>query len=146
MREVLAAEMAAHGYRLEDFEIKGHPIRWYEPANKPATRHILLVGDSLGAGALLGEGISPALGYGKVAAQAIRSAFQKKDFSFQSYRFELLRSRLGGSLWRRTFIARLFYLFETDLWQKFIWHWFGWVAGLIGWLFVVGWEPKRRDR
>jgi len=100
----------------------------------------------LGAGALLGEGISPALGYGKVAAQAIRSAFQKNDFSFRDYKFRLLRSRLGGSLWRRTFIAKFFYIFKTDFWQKFIWHYFRWIPGLIGLLFVVGWEGKRRDR
>ena len=145
LREVLAAEMAAHGYSLEDAELKGHPIRWYEPANKPATRHILLVGDALGAGALLGEGISPALGYGRIAADEIQSAFRKNDFSFRGYTLRLLRSGLGGSLWRRTFIAKLFYLFETDFWQKFIWHYFGWAAGLIGLLFVVGWEPRRRD-
>ena len=145
LREVLAAEMAEAGYSLADYPLKGHPIRWYEPANKPATPHVLLVGDALGAGALLGEGISPALGYGQVAADAIRSAFRKNDFRFRDYKFKLLRSGLGGSLWRRTFIAKLFYLFETGFWQKFIWHWFGWVAGIIGWLFVVGWTPKRRD-
>ena len=145
LREVLAAEMAEAGYRLADYPLKGHPIRWYEPANKPATRHVLLVGDALGAGALLGEGISPALGYGKVATQAIQSAFRKNDFSFRGYQFNIWGSRLGGSLWRRTFIAKLFYLFKAEFWQKFIWHWFGWGAGLIGLLFVVGWEPKRRD-
>jgi len=143
LRAVLAAGMAAHGYSLEDAELKGHPIRWYEPANKPATRHILLVGDALGVGALLGEGISPALGYGRIAAQEILSAFEKKDFRFKGYKARLLRSRLGGSLWRRTFIAKLFYLFENDFWQKFIWHYFGWAAGLIGVLFVTGWEGKK---
>ncbi len=143
LREVLAEEMAAHGYSLEDAELRGHPIRWYEPANKPATRHILLVGDALGAGALLGEGISPALGYGRIAAQEILSAFEKKNFSFKGYKGRLLRSRLGGSLWRRTFIAKFFYLFETDFWQKFVWHYFGWAAGLIGLLFVIGWENKK---
>ena len=143
LREVLAAEMAAHGYSLEDAELKGHPIRWYEPANKPATRHVLLVGDALGVGALLGEGISPALGYGRIAAQEILSAFEKNDFSFNGYKGRLLRSRLGASLWRRTFIAKLFYLFETDFWQKFIWHYFGLVAGLVGLLFMTGWENKK---
>ncbi len=146
LQDVLAAEMAEAGYRLDDFELKGHPIRWYEPANQASTRHILLVGDALGAGALLGEGISPALGYGKVAADAIRSAFIRKDFSFRKYKWRLWRSRLGGSLWRRTFIAKLFYLFKRDFWQKLIWHCFGWLPGLIGWLLIVGWTPKKRDR
>ena len=146
LRDVLAAEMAEAGYKLDDFELKGHPIRWYEPANQASTRHILLVGDALGAGALLGEGISPALGYGRVAAEAIRSAFLKNDFSFKGYKYHLWRSRLGGSLWRRTFIAKLFYLFKSAFWQKFIWHYFGWAAGMIGLLFVVGWEGKPHDK
>ena len=144
LRAVLAAEMAVHGYSLADYPLKGHPIRWYEPANKPATRHILLVGDALGAGALLGEGISPALGYGRIAAQEIVSAFARNDFRFRSYKGRLLRSRLGASLWRRTFIAKLFYLFKTDFWQRFIWRYFGWAAGLLGILFVTGWERKKK--
>lgn len=144
LRRILADEMAAHGYNLDDYELKGHPIRWFEPANRAAIPRILLVGDALGVDALLGEGISPALGYGRIAAQEIKRAFENNDFRFQGYKSRLLRSRLGSALWRRTFIARIFYLFETDLWQKIIWHYFGWVVGLVGVLFVTGWESKRK--
>jgi flavin-dependent dehydrogenase len=144
LREVLADEMKKHGYELNDYKLEGHPIRWYEPANTPAIPHVLLVGDALGVDALLGEGISPALGYGRVATEAILDAFEKNDFSFQDYKGRLLRTRLGGALWRRTFIAKLFYLFETDFWQRFVWHYFNWIAGLIGLLFVIGWEKKKK--
>lgn len=144
LREILAEEMAKKGYTLDDYELKGHPIRWYEPGNTPAMPRVLLVGDALGVDALLGEGISPALGYGRVAAKAIIHAFEKNDFTFRDYKGRLLRSRLGGALWRRTFIAKIFYRFETDFRQRLIWHYFGWLAGILGVLFVVGWEKKKK--
>ncbi len=144
LREILAEEMAAKGYTLDDYELKGHPIRWYESGNTPAIPRVLLVGDALGVDALLGEGISPALGYGRVAAKAIIHAFKKNDFTFRDYKGRLLRSRLGGALWRRTFIAKIFYRFKTDFRQRFVWHYFGWLAGVLGVLFVVGWEKKKK--
>lgn len=143
LREVLDAEMAANGYDLDNFELKGHPIRWYEPANAPATDRIILVGDALGVDALLGEGISPALGYGRIAAQAIQHAFENNDFSFREYKARLARSRLGRALSRRTFFAKVLYLFNKARLQGVIWHRMGWLAGLIGVFFVVGWEKKK---
>ena len=144
LREVLADEMKEHGYSLDDYELKGHPIRWYEAANTPAIPRVILVGDALGVDALLGEGISPALGYGKVAAKEILRAFEKDDFSFAGYKGRVLRSRLGGALWRRTFIAKRFYRFKSARWQRIIWQRFGWLAGILGMLFVVGWEKKKK--
>ena len=143
LRQILAAEMTAHGYNLDDYELKGHPIRWYASSSPPAMPRVLLVGDALGVDALLGEGISPALGYGRVAADEILRAFEKKDFSFQGYHRRLLGSRLGGALWRRTFIAKLFYRFKRARLQRIIWQKFGWLAGLLGILFVTGWEKEK---
>jgi len=140
LRELLAEEMAAHGHDLDAYQLKGHPIRWYEPANDAAVPRILLVGDALGVDALLGEGISPALGYGKVAAKEILRAFEKGDFQFRGYKRRFWRSGLGGALWRRTFIAKLFYRFKRGGAQKIIWQRFGWLAGILALLFVVGWE------
>ena len=144
LRQVLADEMQHHGYNLDDYELKGHPIRWYEPANIPAISRVILAGDALGVDALLGEGIAPALGYGRIAAQAIQHAFEQNDFSFKSYKGRLLRSRLGGALWRRTFIAKLFYRLKTARRQRLVWHYFGWLAGLLGALFITGWESKKK--
>ena len=143
LRQVLADEMKRHGYSLDDYELKGHSIRWYEPTNTPAIPRVMLVGDALGVDALLGEGISPALGYGKVAAKEILRAFEKNDFSFQRYKGRLLRSRLGGTLWRRTFIAKFFYRIKSARLQRIIWRRFGWLAGILGLIFVVGGEKER---
>ncbi|OQX64721.1 MAG: hypothetical protein B6I38_07810 [Anaerolineaceae bacterium 4572_5.1] len=146
LRRVLADEMEDHGYNLDDYELKGHPIRWYEPASMPSAPRIILVGDALGVDALLGEGISPALGYGRIAAQAIKEAFEKNDFSFQGYKKRILRSPLGGALWRRTFIAKLFYRFKTPQLQRIIWQRMRWLVGILAILFVTGWEKKNRTR
>ncbi|HIE25039.1 MAG TPA: hypothetical protein EYP74_03460 [Anaerolineales bacterium] len=144
LRQILAKEMTKKGYDLADYELKGHPIRWYDPVATPSIPRIILVGDALGAGALLGEGISPALGYGRIAAEAILRAFEENDFSFEGYKRRVLRSRLGGALWRRTFIARFFYRFKKASWQKVIWYYFGWLAGILGAIFVLGWEKKEK--
>ena len=144
LRQVLADEMENHGYNLDDYVLQGHPIRWYEPANQASIPRVILVGDALGVDALLGEGIAPALGYGAVAAKAIQHAFEKNDFSFERYRGRVMRSPLGGALWRRTFIAKLFYRFKTARLQSLVWHYFGWLAGLLGVLFVTGWEKKKK--
>ena len=144
LRQVLADEMAAHGYNLDDYELKGHPIRWYESTNQVSMPRVILVGDALGVDAVFGEGISPALGYGAVAAKAILHAFEQNDFSFESYRGRIMRSRLGGALWRRTFIAKLFYRLKSERLQSITWHYFGWLAGILGALFVVGWEKKKK--
>lgn len=143
LRQVLSDEMTANGYDLDDYELKGHPIRWYQPANAPATARIILVGDALGVDALLGEGISPALGYGRIAAQAIQDAFNNNDFSFRDYKGRLSRSQLGRALRRRTFIARIFYWFKTASQQRILWQYFKWLVGLIGVFLVTGWEKKK---
>ena len=143
LRKILAAEMEKKGYDLNDYPLQGHPIRWYESESTPSRPRILLVGDALGVDALLGEGISPALGYGRVAAEEIFHAFKSGDFSFSGYKKRLARSHLGRALNRRTFLARLFYRLKRAEWQKLIWHRFGWLAGLIGVLWVTGWEKKR---
>ncbi len=143
LRQVLAKEMAAHGYDLNEYKLEGYPIRWYEFANQVSIPRVILVGDALGVDALLGEGIGPALGYGAVAATAIQHAFETNDFSFASYHGRLKRSPLGGALKRRTFLAKSFYRLKSARLQRFIWQRFGWLAGLLGVIFVIGWEKKK---
>ncbi len=143
MRQILKKEMKAQGYHLSDYELKGHPIRWYASSNRPAMRRILLAGDALGVDALLGEGISPALGYGRIAAKEILHAFETDDFRFNEYKKRLERSNLGRALKRRTLLARLFYRLKRTRYQRIIWQRFGRLAGLLGVLFVTGWEKKR---
>ena len=100
MKEPLREEMARHGFDLDDYELKGHPIRWYSPRNPVSVPRVLLVGDAVGADGIFGEGISMALGYGKLAAGELAAAFSTGDFSFNGYRRRLARSALGQTLVR----------------------------------------------
>ena len=43
-----------------------------------------------------------ALGYGRLAAQAIKDAFARRNFLFQDYRYNILHSKMGRALRRRT--------------------------------------------
>src|ERR1700690_1147603 len=77
LKDPLAEEMSRHGFDLSQYEIKGHPIRWFSPFNQFAVPHVILVGDAAGADGIFGEGISIALGYGAVAAEAIQDALAR---------------------------------------------------------------------
>src|SRR5215510_9782746 len=86
LKSPLAQEMSRLGFNLDDYELKGHPIRWFSPENQMSVPRVLLAGDAVGADPLFGEGISIALGYGAVAAGAIVESFQRNEFSFHGYR------------------------------------------------------------
>jgi flavin-dependent dehydrogenase len=144
LRDVLAEEMARHGYRLDDYELKGHPIRWFDPFSRFAVPGVLLVGDAAGADAILGEGISIALGYGRLAAQAIQSAFARGDFSFRDYRPRLRRSPLGRALTARTGLAYLYYRMRWRWFQRLLWHRLGGLVVAVAWLFVINWARRSR--
>ena len=96
----------------EQVEIKGHPIHWFSPRSPLSADRLVLVGDAAGAEPLFGEGIGPALAYGRIAAEAIAAAFARQDFSFRDYRRRLLRSRLGRYLLIRWMTARGAYHFS----------------------------------
>jgi flavin-dependent dehydrogenase len=89
LKEPLAEEMARHGFDLGKYEIKGHPIRWFDPYDPLSVPRVILVGDAAGADPLFGEGISIALGYGNLAAREIQSALVQNDFLFSlPYKYE----------------------------------------------------------
>lgn len=121
LKDVLAEELARHGLSLEGVQVEGHPIRWFEPASKFAAPRIILAGDAAGVDALFGEGIAPALGYGKLAALALVDAFERQDFSFSSYKKRLLKSELGQALTWRTRTARLAFGIRSRGLQAFTW-------------------------
>jgi len=142
LQAALADEFGRHGYRLEEYKLEGHPLRWFEARSALAAPHVLLAGDAAGADALFGEGISIALGYGELAARAIKEAFDKQDFSFREYRKTVLRSELGKALRRRTWMAKFFYRFRSRLIQAFVWRRLG---GLVEWgmqTFMIGWASR----
>src|SRR5438132_7593043 len=103
----LAAELARIGARPRPW--KAFPIRTWARGTRVATPHALLAGDAAGCDALMGEGISFALEYGMLAADAIVAARASGDWSFRRYARAVERGPLGRKLRRLHLGARLFY-------------------------------------
>jgi flavin-dependent dehydrogenase len=137
----LADEFGRHGYRLAEYKLEGHPLRWFEAKSAFSAPHVLLAGDA-GADALFGEGISIALGYGRLAAEAIQDAFIRQDFSFRDYRRTLLRSEMGKALRRRTGLAKLFYRLRSRFIQALVWRKLGWLVEWVMQTFMIGWAKR----
>ncbi len=142
LQAALADEFAHHGYRLNEYALEGHPLRWFEAGYAFSAPHILLVGDAAGADALFGEGISIALGYGSLAARAIQAAFASGDFYFRGYRNSLLRSEMGKSLRRRTWMAKIAYRLRSRHIQALIWRRMGWLVEWVMQTFMIGWAKR----
>lgn len=144
LKPTLAAEMARFGYNLEDYELKGHPIRWFDPFIKISAPRIMLIGDAAGADPIFGEGISVALGYGKLAARELVQACQHDDFSLKRYRQSILTSPLGQTLIARWFIAYIIYPMQWKWFQFLLWRLLQPLVFLIAWFFVLNWAKRMR--
>ncbi|UCF28694.1 MAG: FAD-dependent monooxygenase [Chloroflexota bacterium] len=103
--------------------LQGHPLHWFSPSNRFSIPRLLLVGDAAGADPLFGEGIGPALAYGKIAALELHNAYRKSDYSFKYYRLRLLVSNVGRYLGSRWLVAWFSYhlnwsrVFMHGLWS-----------------------------
>jgi flavin-dependent dehydrogenase len=144
LKEPLAHEMSRLGFNLDDYELKGHPIRWFSPENQMSVPRVLLVGDAAGADPLFGEGISIALGYGSLAAHKIVEALQRSDFSFNGYRRWVLRSALGRALLVRWAIAYIIYTLKWKWFQILVWRFLKPVVFFIANVFVLNWGERMR--
>ncbi|HLE89773.1 MAG TPA: NAD(P)/FAD-dependent oxidoreductase [Anaerolineales bacterium] len=144
LKEPLAQEMSRLGFDLNDYEIKGHPIRWFSPRNEMSVPRVLLVGDTVGADPLFGEGISIALGYGAVAARVICDAIRRNDFSFRDYRRRVLLSPLGQTLLARWFTAYIVYPIKWKWFQILAWRIMKPIAKAAAWMFVLNWGKRMR--
>jgi flavin-dependent dehydrogenase len=142
LQAALADEFGRHGYRLDEYKLEGHPLRWFEPKSAFSAPQVLLAGDAAGADALFGEGISIALGYGELAARAINDAFLSQDFGFREYRKSILRSELGKSLGRRTWMAKLYYRLRSRLIQALVWRKLGWLVTWVMQTYMIGWASR----
>lgn len=142
LKTALAQEMARHGFRLEDYELKGHPIRWFHPRNQFSVPRVILVGDAAGVDPLFGEGISFALGYGSLAAQALRDAFSKHDFKFRDYKQRIIFSPMGFALTARTTITYILYNLYSHAFQRLFWWYMGWLVKPAAWLSVINWAGR----
>lgn len=144
LKEPLAQEMSRLGFDLNDYEIKGHPIRWFSPRNEMSVPRVLLAGDTVGADPLFGEGISIALGYGAVAARVICDAIRGNDFSFRDYRRRVLLSPLGQTLLARWFTAYIVYPIKWKWFQILAWRIMKPIARAAAWMFVLNWGKRMR--
>ena len=144
LKEPLGVEMARLGFNLDDFDLKGHPIRWFDPFNKFSVPRVLLVGDAVGADSVFGEGISMALGYGKLAAQEVTQALRRDDFRFANYKRRVLLSPLGQSLLVRWFFTYIIYPWRWKWFQFFLWRILQPVVMVVAWLFVLNWARRMR--
>jgi flavin-dependent dehydrogenase len=97
---------------LDEYRLKGHPIRWFDKNGRFSMPRVILVGDAAGVDPLFGEGISFALGYCEPAAEAIVDAFARQDYSFDSYRERILTHPLFRQLRLRVRLARFAYLMK----------------------------------
>ncbi len=134
LRRVIAEFLKQTGYQVDDYRLEGHPIRLYDAAGPFSAPHVLLAGDAAGVDAVFGEGISPALGYGELAAAAIHDAFARQDFSLATYGDLVRRSDLGRALQRRARTASIIYRLSQPRMQKLMW----WRMGR-----VIEWYLKR---
>ncbi len=136
--EELRQFMGTRDRDLDDYKLKGHPIRWFDKKGRFAIPRVLLAGDAAGADPLVGEGISFALGYGDVAASAIADAFERQDFAFDDYRQRILNHFVLWQLPHRTRLARLAYkLGKYPIIAKM-----GWRAAGIGVRFTRWQNPE----
>jgi len=142
LKEPLAREMSRVGFNLEEYEIKGHPIRWFSPENPMSALRVLFVGDAAGADPLFGEGISIALGYGALAAREIGEAMQRNEFSFTGYKNRVLRSPLGQSLISRWILSQIVYSLKWKWFQILLWRIMKPIVILVAWLFVLNWGKR----
>ena len=126
LKETLRDEMAERERNLDDYKIKGHPIRWADPQEPLSQPGVILVGDAAGADPFMGEGISFALGYGEVARDAIIDAFAREDFSFSTYNNIVWEHSLFKQLNARIKLARFSYLMKYP------------------WLIKLGWTVTRQ--
>jgi len=113
LKGALRQELDDRDLSLDDYKLKGHPIRWFDPSGPLARPRVILVGDAAGAEPLFGEGITFAIAYGKVATSAILHAFSSRDFSFSSYKRRVLTSHVTWQLPFRVWLARMLYRLKS---------------------------------
>ena len=142
LRRPLEDEMLRHGANLQDVEVQGHPIRWFSPRSALSVPRVLMVGDAAGVDGIFGEGISIALGYGRIAAEAIQAALESGDLSFKDYRWRVLRSPLGQALIVRTAVTNILYRLHWGWFQRFFWRVFKPVVKAVSLVIVLNWARR----
>ena len=144
LKEPLFNEIRNHGWNPSSLELKGHPICRFTPFNVFSRKRVLLVGDAAGADPLFGEGISIALGYGRVAADTIIGAFKHQQFDFIEYKRNLMVNPLGWTLTARWALAKFIYRFRWGWFHFLLWRVNKPITKFVAWLFIVNWGKRMR--
>jgi len=121
LKQLLKETLAERDRNLDDYQLKGHPIHWFDARGRFAIPRVILVGDAAGADPMLGEGISFALAYGEVAAAAITDAFVRDDFSFTTYKKQIFRHPILSQLRTRAKAARIAYRLKSPRLLGWMW-------------------------
>lgn len=114
LRAELRAELARIGARHEGWQ--AFPIRTWTPGTAVAAPRVLLVGDAAGCDPLMGEGISFALEYGVLAADAIVRARATGRVDFADYAHAVAAGPMGRKLRLLGRAARWFYGPRAGFW------------------------------
>lgn len=122
LKEILARALTQRGRDLSAVPLKGHPIQWFDDTLPLSRPRLLLVGDAAGVDPFVGEGISFALGYGKVAAETIAAAFATDDFSLADYGRRVRGDSLLGTLPLRVRLAGLMYQLRAPWAIRLAWR------------------------
>ena len=109
VRTVFARWLSNSGLDLNAFDLKAHPALRYEPRASCHQDRVLFVGDAAGTEPLFGEGITPAIVMGTIAAQAAIDSLRTHDFSFADYESRIRASSIGSMMRRRVMIAKRLY-------------------------------------
>lgn len=122
LKGVLRESMSQRERDLDDYKLKGHPIRWFDRRGKFSSPRVLLAGDAAGVDPLFGEGISFALAYGDPVAETVEDAFERSDFSLESYKTRLMSYPMFKQLRVRVRIARFAYLMKYPRFVRWGWN------------------------
>ena len=133
LKQTLRDSMADRNRNLDDYKLKGHPIRWWGANGRFSQSRVILVGDAAGTDPLFGEGISFALGYGKPATKAINDAFGRDDFSFETYADIVKKDPLFKQLDMRTRLAKFAYLMKYPRFVRAGWQVARWIIKFTRW-------------
>ncbi|GIW43205.1 MAG: hypothetical protein KatS3mg077_0487 [Candidatus Binatia bacterium] len=117
MRTLLARTMS-NVVGSSSSRVYAYPIRLYRPGVRIARRHALLVGDAAGVDPLMGEGISFAMEYGRVAAETIVAAWKRGDCVVAEYQQRVEQSWLGRKLRRLSWLESMMYGAMSPLWFR----------------------------
>lgn len=109
LKPVLEGLLAERQVELDGSALEGYPERWFDPLVKHSAPRILLAGDAAGTEPLMGEGISHALDFGRMAAEAALSAWSREDYTFSDYERLVVWSALGRRLNFKRTLAHVVY-------------------------------------